>query len=157
MKRAVLAGFLAALLASGAAYGYWSSAGTGSGAARSGTAVALTLSPGAPASQLYPGSSADVAVTIANPNTFPVRVERIYLDSTQGSTGFSVDSAHSGCPVGALSFTTQTNGGTGWTVATAGSLDVHLTGALTMATTAANTCQGATFRVYLGTSGTGSP
>jgi hypothetical protein len=156
VKRAVIAGFLAALLGSGAAYGYWSTAGVGTGAAGSGTAVSLTLSPGTPTSLLYPGTSADVALTINNPNTFPVRVERVYLDPAQGNNGFSADVSHTACPLTSLSFTTQTNGGTGWTVAAGSALSLHLNGSLAMAFSAANTCQGATFQVYLGTSGSGS-
>ncbi|WP_067494807.1 hypothetical protein [Actinoplanes sp. TFC3] len=152
MKRAVIAGFLAALLVSGSAYGYWSTAGSGSGAARSGTAVALTLSPGTPASQLYPGSISDVALTITNPNAFVVQVGRISLDTTQGTGGFAVDTGHSACGLGALSFTAQTNGSTGWDVPASGSLGLHLSSSLTMATSAANACQGATITVYLGTS-----
>ncbi|GAA2565724.1 hypothetical protein GCM10010435_43260 [Winogradskya consettensis] len=155
MKRAVITGFFLALFVSGAAYGHWSSTGTGSGTATSGTATALTLTPGTPTALLYPGSSADVAVTIANPNTFAVRVMRIYLDPAQGTNGYSVDAPHNACGVGAITYTTQTNSGNGWTVAANGSLALSLTGALSMAASAANTCQGATFRVYLGTSGTG--
>ena len=60
-----------------------------------------------------------------------------------------VDAAHPGCAVSTLGFTTQTNGGAGWTVAGHGSLPVTLAGALSMSASAANACQGATFTVYL--------
>ncbi len=50
---------------------------------------------------------------LSNPNTFPVQVPSLVLDTTQGSGGFAVDAAHSGCGLGTLSFTTQTNGGRG--------------------------------------------
>lgn len=152
MKRAVVAGFFAALLVSGSAYGYWSTTGTGSGTAGSGTAVALTLSPGMPTSRLYPGGIADVALSITNPNTFVVRVSRLSLDTTQGTGGFSVDASHTGCGLGTLSFTPQTNGGNGWDVPAGGVLPVSLNGSLTMDTSAANACQGATFSIFLGTS-----
>jgi hypothetical protein len=60
-----------------------------------------------------------------------------------------VDAAHPGCVVSTLSFTTQTNGGAGWTVPGNGSLPLTLASALSMSTSAANACQGATFTVYL--------
>ena len=61
-----------------------------------------------------------------------------------------MDGGHAGCGVAALSFTTQTNGGAGWTVPGSGRpSSITLTNALSMATGAANACQGATFTVYL--------
>jgi hypothetical protein len=78
-----------------------------------------------------------------------VRVGSLALDTSQGTGGFAVDAAHSGCAVSALAFTTQTNGGAGWTVPGSGSLPVTLTAAVSMSTSAGNACQGATFTVYL--------
>jgi hypothetical protein len=53
--------------------------------------------------------------------------------------------------VSALGFTTQTNGGAGWTVpaGSPGSLSIAMPGALTMTAGASNACQGATFTVHL--------
>ncbi len=151
MQRAVIAGVVLSLLASGAAYGYWSTVGSGSMTAKAGTPTPLTLTPGTPAGLLYPGGSADLAVTIANPNTFEVRVTELARDPAQGTNGFAVDASHAACGVGALSYVTQNNGGAGWTVPASSSLTVALAGSLSMATTAADACQGASFRVFLGT------
>jgi len=149
VRRAVALGIAASLLASGSAYGFWTTSGSGIGTSTSATASPLTLTPGTPITRLYPGGTADVAVTIANPNTFPVRIGTLSLDTAQGTGGFGVDGGHSGCGLGALSFAAQTNAGTGWTVPAGGSLNLHLTGALSMTTAAANACQGATFTAYL--------
>ncbi|WP_306206703.1 hypothetical protein [Actinoplanes sp. RD1] len=151
MQRAVFAGIVLSLLASGAAFGYWSTAGGGTGTAAASTPSPLTLTPGTPAGLLYPGGTADLAVTITNPNTYAVRVPQLARDPAQGTGGYAVDATHSACGVGALSYTTQTNGGSGWTVPASGSLTLALTGALSLSSSAANACQGATFRVYLGT------
>ncbi|WP_305787635.1 hypothetical protein [Symbioplanes lichenis] len=151
MQRAVLAGIVLSLLASGAAFGYWSTAGGGTGTAAASAPSPITLTPGTPAGLLYPGGTADLAVTITNPNTYAVRVPQLARDPLQGTGGYAVDAGHSACGVGALSYTTQTNGGSGWTVPASGSLTLALTGALSLAGSAANACQGATFRVYLGT------
>jgi hypothetical protein len=149
VQRAVVAGIAVALAASGAAYGFWSSAGAGTGTSRTPTVSAITLSAGTPVSRLYPGGTSDVAVSMTNPNTFPVRVSSIALDSSLGTGGFSVDASHSGCGLSVLSFAAQSNGGDGWTIPASGSLSVDLTGSLSMTLAAANACQGATFTVYL--------
>ncbi len=54
-----------------------------------------------------------------------------------------------------LGFTTQTNGGAGWSVppkagAVAGVLAVDLPNAIAMDASAASACQGASFAVHLG-------
>jgi hypothetical protein len=98
---------------------------------------------------LYPGASADVDTSVANANAFPVHVTALALDTTRGQNGFAVDAGHSGCNLASLSFTTATNGGNGWDIAANSSADVDASGAITMGPTANDSCQGATFTVYL--------
>ncbi len=140
---------LAALATAGVASAYWAGSGNGAGSANTGTTQAVTLSPGTPTAQLYPGGQAAVALSIANPNPGSVRIGSLSLDTSLGTGGFAVDGAHSACGVASLTFAPQTNGGAGWTVPGAGSLPVTLAGALSMNGNAANACQGATFTVYL--------
>jgi hypothetical protein len=137
------------LMVAGAAVAYWGTTGGGSGAATSATTSALTLSPATPAAQLVPGGQTAVVLTVTNPNQAAIRVGSLALDTTQGSNGFGVDTGHSGCGLAALSFATQTNGGTGWTVPGNDTLSMTLTNALSMGTGAASACQGAPFTVYL--------
>ena len=138
----------------GSAYGYWTATGAGSGTAATGTAVAVTLSPATPATQLYPGGQSAVTLVVTNPNPFVVRIRQLALDLTQGTGGFAVDAGHTGCTLSTLGFTTQSNGGSGWDVPARvglvdGSLTITLANALAMGATAANSCQGANFTVYL--------
>jgi hypothetical protein len=156
--RAVLTGLLLVIMClsalAGIAAAVWSSMGAGSGSGGSGTTVAVTLSPGTPSNVLYPGGKASVVLGITSSNSAPVRIGSLALDAGRGTGGFAVDGGHAGCSVSALSFTTQTNGTTGWTVpaksgAVNGSLAVTLVDALSMSTAAANACQAATFTVYL--------
>jgi hypothetical protein len=138
----------------GIAYAYWTRTGTGTGSGQNGTTVAISLSPGTPTAALYPGGSTSVVLTATNTNTSPVRIGALQLDVARGTGGFAVDAGHSGCSVAALSFTTQNNGGNGWTVparvgVTNGTLPITLTTSLAMSTTALASCQGATFTVYL--------
>jgi hypothetical protein len=137
------------LVAGVAAYGAWSVSGSGTGRASAATASNLTLTPGTPASALYPNGSADVATTIANSNPFPVHVSSIALNTGQGTNGFAVDGGHSGCDLSTLSFAAQTNGGSGWDVSASGTLDVDASAAVSMSGTAGDACQGASFTVYL--------
>lgn len=136
-------------VAGAAAYAAWTVNGSGSGTASATSAVALTLSAGSPQSSLYPGGSADVDTSVQNSNPFPVHVSSIAIDTTQGSNGFDVDAGHNGCNVGSLSFTTADNGGSGWDIPANSSIDVDAQNAIAMSTGANDSCQGASFTVYL--------
>lgn len=146
-RRILLTSLIAilALTVGGAANAFWSSSGTGNGSGMTGTTVAVTLTPGAAEANLYPGGNANVALTVSNPNASEVRIGSLAL----ATAGFTVDAGHSGCAMTTLAFTTQTNGGAGWSVPAASTLTVTLTGALAMGPDAASACQGATFTVYL--------
>jgi hypothetical protein len=136
------------------AYSYWSGLGGGTGVGLTGTTAPLALSPGAATATLLPGGQSGVVLSMANPNPVGEKVSSLVLDPAQGTGGFGVDPAHGGCTLTSLSFSTQTNGGAGWTVpakvgAVNGTLVVTLAAALSMSTAAVNACQGATFTVYL--------
>lgn len=144
----------ATLCLGGGAFAYWGGGGAGDGSGGTGDVVAVTLSPASPTAALYPGGTADVQLSVSNPNPADVRLGSLALDATRGAEGFAVDADHSTCGVAALSYATQTNGSTGWTVPGGvgeanGTLSVTLTDALSMGPGAANACQGAQFTVYL--------
>jgi hypothetical protein len=143
---------LAAAALATAAAAYWTATGVGSGS----TLVPagqqpVVLSPATPSTSLYPGGSAEVAVTVTNPNAFRVRLSSLQLDTSQGTGGFAADAGHSGCNVSSLSFTTASVGqfvparvGT-----QDGTLTLSLPNAVSMSSTAASACQDATFTLYL--------
>jgi hypothetical protein len=142
------------LVVAGGALAYFTASGTGSGSASSGSTAQVELSASTPTTQLYPGGTSDVKLTVHNPNAFQVKIGRLSLNTAQGTSGFSVDAGHSGCDVSTLSFTaalgTQNNGGSGWDVPpSASAFPIDLVNAVTMGTSAANACQGASFTVYL--------
>jgi hypothetical protein len=146
--------FIVVLALAGAAAAYFTSTGSGSASGATGTSQNVTLSNATPTAQLYPGGSADISLTVSNPNPFLAHLNSLVLDTSQGTGGFSVDAGHSGCAVSTLSFTSQSNGGTGWDVppkvgVTNGTLSLDLPNAVSMGTGAANACQGATFTVFL--------
>jgi hypothetical protein len=153
-RLAVAVAVLGLALPGGAALAFWTASGQGSGGGSTGTAQSLTVTAVTPPAHLRPGGQDDVALTLSNPNPFPVRVPSLELDTGQGSAGFAVDAAHSGCGLGTLSFTTQANGGAGWTIparvgVTNGQSAVNLPGAVAMGSTAADACQGASFTVFV--------
>jgi hypothetical protein len=138
----------------GAASAVWTASGGGTGGADTGALQPVALSSGAPATPLFPGGQTAVEVTVTNPNDANAKIGSIALDTSQGSGGFAVDAGHAGCTLSTLSFTTQTNGGAGWVLpprvgAVDGTLAISLSNALSMSTSAANACQGATFTIYL--------
>jgi hypothetical protein len=142
------------LIAASSALAFWRTTGTGSGSGTTSTTQAVTLSPGTPTVGLYPGGQGDVALTVDNPNSVHVKIGSLSLSTGQGTAGYAVDGGHAGCATSALSFTTQTNAGAGWTVpakvgSTDGSLSIDLPNAVALSASAANACQGASFTVYL--------
>ena len=136
-------------VAGAAAYAAWTVNGSGTGTASATSAVALTLSAGTPQSALYPGGAADVATSVQNSNPFPVHVSSVAIDTAQGSSGFGADAGHSGCNLASLSFTTATNGGNGWDIPANSSIGIDAQNAIAMSGAANDSCQGATFTVYL--------
>jgi hypothetical protein len=151
-RELLVTGVALALLTVGAftaASAYWSGFGGGLGSAGTGTTQAVTLSPGTAAAQLYPGGQAAVRLIVTNPNPGSVRIGSLALDTGQGSAGFGVDGAHAECSTSSLSFTTQTNGGAGWSLPAGGAVSLNLSASLAMTTSSDNACQGATFTVHL--------
>lgn len=138
----------------GTAFGYWKAGGAGTASGGTATNAPVTLTPGTPTTALYPGGQANVLLSVSNPNSSPVRIGSLSLDTGQGTGGFAVDGGHSECAVSTLGFTAQTNAGAGWTVAAKagavnGTLAITLTNPLAMSTGAAQACQGAAITVYL--------
>ena len=140
---------LPAVVVGGVANGYWSSGGGGAGSAGTGTAELVSLSNGNPSDALFPGHSSDLSVTVTNPNSYAVHLSTLALDTSRGTGGLLVDASHASCLPGVLSFATQSNGGTGWTISADGTAALHLPNAVTMAIGASNACQDADFNVYL--------
>lgn len=123
-------------------YAAWTTSGSGSGYAKAGTAQALStvdVSASTTAS-LYPGSSGNVLIRIANPNTYPVRVTAV-----TGSGAITADSGHPGCVTTGVTFTNQT--GQTIDIPASGQTDTTLSNAASMSNASNDGCQGATFTI----------
>jgi hypothetical protein len=148
----LLLAIVAALVVAGGAAAYLLVGGSGSGSANAGTAQQVTITAGTPSTPLYPGDSGDVAAVISNPNSASVKINSLVLDTSQGTSGYSVDGGHSGCTnlSTILTYTSQNNSGSGWLVpANPSNFTIDLSEAISMSTSAVSACQGATFTVYL--------
>lgn len=148
----VAAALAVGLAAAGVAY--WTAPGSGTASVSAGSPAELTLSAGTATGAVSPNSTGGVAAIASNPNPYEVHIGSLSLDTSHGTGGFEVDLGHSGCDVSALSFTTQSNGGAGWTVPprvgpTDGSISIELVDALAMSGSASDACQGASFTLHL--------
>ncbi|MDQ1689097.1 MAG: hypothetical protein QOK42_2072 [Frankiaceae bacterium] len=155
-RRAVALGAInVAVLASGTAYAFWATTGSGSGVAKAGTASPLTTvtATAAVTGLLYPnGPAGDLTVTFRNPNTFPVKITNLSGNGTVTAAGGTGTCTTTGVAVTAQSglalIVPAKSGGTD------GSLTSTLTGAVSMDNTSQDGCQNATFTVPVTFSGT---
>ena len=150
-KWVLIGGVVTAFVLAGAvrAPAFWATEGSGTGTAAAETVAAVTLTPGTPSTDLFPGRSGDVAVSITNDNTYQAFVGSLVLDTSRGTNGFSISGGQPGCDPAAVSYTSQSNGGAGWFVPASSTRAVDLANAVNLSTAAASECQGATVVVYL--------
>jgi hypothetical protein len=148
------------ILATGIAFAAWTSQGTGTGSAASGTSADSTITAVAPvaADNLYPGAVKSTKVTINNPNPYPIEV-------TQIAGGYSRSVGSPACDAGSVWTDALGTGaaalakdGGGTTIpaqvgATPGTATYTLT--VRMANDASDNCKTQTF-VLGGTAGTGA-
>ena len=140
-------GCVVALAAAGAAVAYFTSSGSGTGSAAVGSSSSVTLH-ATLSSNLYPGSSSPVTLTVDNPSSGAQRVGTVSLSS------ISVDAGHSTCA------TTISGGNPDFSMPAVAvnkvfppgnGQSVTPTGTLTMNDTGVNqdACQGATLTLHL--------
>lgn len=142
----MLAWTVALLMPAGVGVALWSASGSGSGAAQARTAQALVVTAGTPVADLYPGASGKVYLSVQNPNPYAVTLTG---GSVTGITGVS-----GSCTTGDFSLGSGTVPST--SISAGATATVVLDGALTMALTAPNACQGVSVTVSATVTGTQS-
>jgi hypothetical protein len=147
-KRALLAlTTVAALAVAGVAFAYFTSSGSGTGAATVGSSSSLTLH-ATVSGTLYPGASSPVSFTVDNPSGGSERVGTISLSS------ITADASHSSCstvitggnPDFTMSPVTVNHtfaSGNGQSVTPGGTLTMNETGV------SQDACQGATLTLHV--------
>jgi hypothetical protein len=131
------------LAVGGVAWAYFTSSGSGSAHASTGSMSTVTLNAaaGTPSTPLYPGGTGDVSLEVNNPNAYAVT-----LVSVAGHGTITPDAGHSGCTTTGVTFTNQT--GLSTTIpASASNYQIHLPGTVSMGSSSSSGCQGATFSI----------
>ena len=146
-----------AVMGTGVAAAYWTAGGEGSGSVQAGTATAFTTVTAAASttSLLYPGGSADLTMTVRNPNPYPITVSGVSANGAVTAAGGIGTCTTTGValttPTAGLPFTVAARSG-----GTDGSLTVVLTAATAMSSASENGCQSAAFTVPVALTGSGS-
>lgn len=136
----VAVGGASLLLGAGIAHAYWSSGGSGSATANSGTMTidAAALTGEHAQNALFPGGTADAIIKLDNPNGYSVHVIAITMTGTP--------QAANGCSPTGVTFTAPTGfTDARFTLPANQSTVIDLPGAVAMDTTSASACQGQTF------------
>jgi hypothetical protein len=128
----------------GTAYAFWAASGSGSATAAAGTAQPLTAAAASVTTGLlYPGGPAgDVRLTITNPNPFPVTVTDVVNPVTSPITSNKGGLCDASTGVDFIDQSGKT-----LSVPASSSATFTLAGAVTMANSSDDTCQGATFTI----------
>jgi hypothetical protein len=117
----------------------WSAQSNGTAKAQAGRLQPVSATPATPTAELFPGGSADAALTLTNPNPVAMTVSSI-----RGSGPITSDSAACDAAGNGVSFTDPAGA---WEVANSASLVVNLADAVRMSVDSATECQGATFTI----------
>lgn len=144
---ATLAGTIAVTTGVGIAFAAWTTNGTGTGAAASRTSSDLVVTPAVTTDTLYPTGSSDLGVSIRNPNEYKVHVTSLTL----AAGGITASSAN--CNAASVTYTTQTNGSSGWDVDPGQTITLDLADAVAMSNAANDDCKSNTFTVNLTANG----
>ncbi len=140
-------------LAAGAAYGYFTSVGSGNGAATSGSAPSVTViaASGFVASGLIPGHTADLLLELNNPNATSVTITSIAQDGPVTVSGGSDCTSDTGSEpalsLGNSGVSIPTQYGLSIVVPSGNAVVVHVPAGASMSPASANGCQGASFQI----------
>ena len=141
--RVLTAALVAALgLFVGTAYASFTSSGSGSGNATTGNLQSVAIEASAtPTSTLLPGGKADLALTVANPNGFPVTITAV-----SAGTGPVTVTGAVGCSATDADVSVTAKAGLSTTL-TPGTNTVDIATGAAMGTGSASACQHATFHI----------
>jgi hypothetical protein len=141
----LLVGIVVALvtgLGAGTAFAFFEGSGSGSKGATIGTPAPVTVlaATGTPSTELIPGGTADLTLTLDNPNSYPVVITGISQDGS-----VTVSGGIGTCSTTGVSVPTQS--GLSYTVQSGSTVVVHIANGAAMATDSDSGCQGASFEV----------
>jgi hypothetical protein len=135
-------------LVAGPALAYFSAGGIGAASAGTTTLQPVTVSSAVPSSSLLPGTTADLSLTVYNPNSTAVTITGVSQAgpvSVTGGSGCSGDPGWPG-PLGNSGVTVPT-ASLNIAVAAGATVTVHVPAGASMSTASATGCQGASFQI----------
>lgn len=144
----VVVGTVALGLVAGPAFAYFTAGGVGAGAGSTTTLQPLAVSSAVPASSLLPGTTADLSLTVHNPNGASLTITGLSQAggvTVSGGSGCTGDPSWPGS-LGTSGVVVPTLSGLGIVVGGGATVTVHLAGA-SMSTASATGCQGASFQI----------
>jgi hypothetical protein len=144
----VSAGVVGLGLVAGPALAYFSAGGIGAASAATTTLQPVTVSSAVPSSSLLPGTTADLSLTVHNPNSTAVTVTGVSQAgpvSVTGGSGCTNDPGWPGAP--GSSGVTVTATPLSIAVAAGATVTVHVPAGASMSSTSATGCQGASFQI----------
>ncbi len=143
---------IAAVMAAGPVFAFYTVAGSGNSSGTTGTVQPLTVSPatvGSPSSTLLPGGTADLLLNVTNPNAVAVTITSVAQGggvTVSGGSGCSSDPAWP-TTTGSSGVSIVTTTGLSISVPAGSSATVHVAGAASMTSGSASGCQGAAFQI----------
>lgn len=129
-------------LGAGTAFAFFAGSGSGSNVATIGAPAPVTVlaATGTPSTELIPGGTADLTLTLDNPNSYPVVITGISQDGS-----VTVSGGIGTCSTTGVSVPTQS--GLSYTVQSGSAVVVHIANGAAMGTDSDSGCQGASFEV----------
>ena len=151
-RAAVTVAGLSLLLAAGVAYAAWTASGSGLGYAKAGSAQDLTTvdASASVVNTLVPGGTGDFAITVSNPNAYPVSVSAVTLNGSVTGTGGTGTCTTTGVTISQSAIDATVP----FTVPAGGTYTDVVANGASMTNASDDGCQGATFQVPVTLTGT---
>jgi hypothetical protein len=149
-----VAAVAAVVVNAGVAWAYWRLTGSGTGIAKAGSAIELNVSGVSDDKKpLYPGGKSNLTVTIANDNSFPIKITT--LSPGKGSTTADSEHRNAGCRTTGVVVSKDVHE-VSWAVPKNTIGVFTLADAIEMSNASDTACQGATFTIPVQAAGTSS-
>jgi hypothetical protein len=134
-------------VATGVGFAAWTASGNGTGQSKAIARQALTVEASVASEQLYPGATADVVMTVKNPNPYPISLSSIYSNGTivPGNAGCTAE--NDGVSFAAAWAAPTKKALTGIVLAGKSSYELTIKDGIAMSNDSVDACSASTFTV----------
>jgi len=134
-------------IASGVGFAAWTASGNGNGQSKSIARQALTVEASVASEQLYPGATADVVMTVKNPNPYPINLSAIYSNGTIVPGNAGCTAQNDGVAFASAWAAPAKKALSGIVIAAKGSYDLTVKDGITMSNDSVDACSASSFTV----------